>query len=181
MALGKILSHIFSVVLLSVIVVASAGGYGYGPNPKVDTAKTKGQEFIPGVFSVQGIIYGKSGSKIFPLKGGVVRIACVGIDKYGYETAPFAVLSRPTDANGYFLSKLSTEPLEDDGCKISQCKAFLHSSPLKSCQFATDVNNGSSGAPLSAYRAVGSNSMRLYTVGPFVYSSEAQQSTPSGY
>lgn len=114
--------------------------------------------------------------------GGVIRITCLGLDKYGYETAPFSVLSRPTDGNGYFLSKLSTQLLEDDGVKISQCKAFLHTSPLlKTCPFATDVNRGSSGAPISAYKAVGSSGMRLYSVGPFVYSSEPQQITPSHY
>ncbi|KAI3449448.1 hypothetical protein Pfo_006113 [Paulownia fortunei] len=184
MALGKI-SSLFYLLLLSGIVVASAGGYGYGvnpkPNPNVETSKTIGKEFLPGVFSVQGIVYCKSGSKVFPLKGGVIRITCLGIDKYGYETAPFSILSRPTDSNGYFLAKLSSQLLEEDGLKISQCKAFLHSSPLKTCQFPTDVNKGSSGEPLSAYRPVGSNSMRLYSVGPFVYISGPQQSTPSRY
>lgn len=101
--------------------------------------------------------------------GGVVRITCLGVDKYGYEMSPFSILTRPTDANGYFLAKLSTK--EDDGCKISECKAFLHSSPIKTCKFATDTNMGVSGAPLSVYRPLGSNNMRLYSLGPFVYDS----------
>ncbi|KAL0389664.1 UNVERIFIED_CONTAM: hypothetical protein Scaly_0323500 [Sesamum calycinum] len=165
------------------IVVASASGYGYGPKPDVGSSKsdTPRKEFLPGVFSVQGTIYCKSGSKVFPLKGGVMRITCLGIDKDGYETAPFSILSRPTDANGYFLSKLSSQLLEDDGVKISQCKVFLHTCPLRTCPVATDVNNGLSGAPLSAYRPIGFNSMRLYSVGPFVYSSEPQKSSPYGY
>ncbi|KAK4418105.1 hypothetical protein Salat_2223200 [Sesamum alatum] len=176
MAAGKLVSGL---LLLSMIVVASAGGYG----PDVESSKSKSswKEFLPGVFSVQGIVYCKSGSKVFPLKGGVVRITCLGIDKDGYETAPFSILSRPTDANGYFLSKLSSQLLEDDGVKISQCKVFLHSSPLKTCPVATDVNKGLSGAPLSAYRPIGFNGMRLYSVGPFVCSSEPQKSSPYGY
>ncbi|KAL3827799.1 hypothetical protein ACJIZ3_016601 [Penstemon smallii] len=155
-------------ILLSVIVVASANGYG---NSKLETQKIKDREFMPRVFSVQGIIYCKSGTKVFPLKGGVVRIACLGIDKDGYETAPFSILTRPTDGNGYFLAKLSSKPLEEDGCKIFQCKAFLHSSLVQGCQLATEANRGLSGAPLSTFRTLGSGDMRLYSVGPFVYSS----------
>ncbi|XP_020550726.1 proline-rich protein 3 [Sesamum indicum] len=176
-------SHLLCLFLLSMIVVASASGYGYGSKPDVESSKSSGtrKKFLPGVFSVQGMIYCKSGSKVFPLKGGVVRITCLGIDKDGYETAPFSILSRPTDANGYFFSKLSSQLLEDDGVKISQCKVFLHSCPLKTCPVATDVNKGLSGAPLSAYRPIGFNNMRLYSVGPFVYSSETQKSFPYGY
>lgn len=118
---------------------------------------------------------------IIHFSGGVVRITCLGLDKYGYETAPFSILSRPTDGNGYFLAKLSSELLEADGVKITQCKAFVHSSRLKACPYATDTNKGLSGAPLSAYRTLGSSNMRLYSVGPFVYSFNPQQSTPSHY
>ncbi|KAL0435915.1 UNVERIFIED_CONTAM: hypothetical protein Sradi_0299400 [Sesamum radiatum] len=166
MAVGKF-SLLLCLLLSSMIVVAWGSGYGYGRNPDVESTR---KEFIPGVFSVQGMIYCKSGSNVVPLKG---------IDKDGYETAPFSVLSRPTDANGYFLAKLSSQLLEDDGVKISQCKVFLHRSPLKTCQVATDVNKGLSGAPLSAYRPIGFNSMRLYSVGPFIYSSEPQKSSPT--
>ncbi|KAK6120176.1 hypothetical protein DH2020_046082 [Rehmannia glutinosa] len=175
MAVAKIYS-LLCLFLLSEIVGSFAGGYGSGyggSDPKTETSKIIGKKFLPGIFSVQGIVYCKSASKVFPLKG---------IDKFGYETAPFSILSRPTDGNGYFLAKLSSQLLEEDGVKISQCKAFLHSSPLKTCPIATDVNKGSSGAPLSAYRPVGSNNMRLYSVGPFVYTSGPQQSyTPSHY
>lgn len=101
-----------------------------------------------------------------------MRITCLGIDKYGYETAPFSKLSRATDANGYFLSKLSSQLLRDvGGVNVTQCKAFLHTSRLKMCPYATNFNNGLSGAPLSAYRTIGSKDMRLYSVGPFIYSS----------
>lgn len=104
-----------------------------------------------------------------------MRITCLGNDKYGYETAPFSKLSRPTDANGYFLAKLSSQLLRDvGGVNITQCKAFLHSSRLKICPFATNFNNGLSGAPLSAYRTFGSIDMRLYNIGPFMYGSDPQ-------
>ncbi|KAL7151145.1 hypothetical protein ABFS83_04G011900 [Erythranthe nasuta] len=179
------------VLILSVIyvVVDSASGYGYSKDPNKGAYKnTNNKDFMPPQFSVQGIVYCKSSSnKLSPLKGGVIRIACLGIDKYGYETAPFSVLTKPTDGNGYFLTKLSSKPLlendgngDGDGVKISKCKAFLHSAPLlKSCPFPTDVNKGSTGAPISAYRAV--NGARLYSVGPFVYSSQPQKIPPSPY
>ncbi|GFQ04110.1 proline-rich protein 3 [Phtheirospermum japonicum] len=181
MALGK-LSGLLCLFLLCVIGGAYAGGYGYGlEDPKAEASKIIGKKLMPGLFSVQGIVYCKSASKVLPLKGGVVRITCLGIDKYGYETAPFSILSHPTDANGYFLAKLSAQLLEESGVKISQCKAFLHSSSLKSCPIATEINKGLTGAPLSAYRAVGSNNMRLYSVGPFVYTSEPQPSISTHY
>ncbi|KAH6768909.1 hypothetical protein C2S51_014245 [Perilla frutescens var. frutescens] len=165
-------------LFMTVIAGAPVSGYGYDPNPNSKISKNM---FFPEVFSVQGIVYCKSASGITPLKGGVIRITCLGLDKYGYETAPFSILSRPTDGNGYFLAKLSSELLKADGVKISQCKAFLHSSRLKACPYATNINKGLSGAPLSAYRSLGYSSMRLYSIGPFVYTFNPQQSTPSGY
>ncbi|XP_057790423.1 protein SEED AND ROOT HAIR PROTECTIVE PROTEIN-like [Salvia miltiorrhiza] len=180
MAMGKRCSLLLTLYLfpLTVIVGASASGYGYGPNPNSYHLKNK---YFPEVFSVQGIVYCKSTSGVFPLKGSVVRITCLGLDKYGYETAPFSVLSRPTDANGYFLAKLSSELLEADGVKIVQCKTFLHSSKMRACPYATNISSGVSGAPLSAYRMLGSANMRLYSVGPFVYTFTPQQTTPSPY
>ncbi|KAG6412572.1 hypothetical protein SASPL_125254 [Salvia splendens] len=180
MAMGNRCSLLLTLYLfpLTVIVRASATGYGYGPNPNSYDSNNK---FFPEVFSVQGVVYCKSASGVIPHKGSVVRITCVGLDKDGYETAPFSVLSRPTDANGYFLAKLSTELLEADGFKITQCKTFLHSSKLKACPYATNIGSGLSGAPLSAYRTLGSSKLRLYSVGPFVYDSTPQQKTPSHY
>ncbi|KAG6409987.1 hypothetical protein SASPL_128031 [Salvia splendens] len=167
MALGNGCSLLLTLYLfpLTVVVGASATGYGYGPNPNSYVSKNK---FFPEVFSVQGVVYCKSAAGVVPHKDG-------------YETAPFSVLSRPTDANGYFLAKLSTELLEAEGFRITQCKTFLHSSKLKACPYATNIGSGMSGAPLSAYRTLGSTKMRLYSVGPFVYDSTPQQKTPSHY
>ncbi|KAL3648071.1 hypothetical protein CASFOL_009039 [Castilleja foliolosa] len=182
MGFGKF-TFLFCLCIGSVIGGSYAGGYGFGvEGPNAEVSEIIGKKLMPPVFSVQGMVYCKSASKVLPLKvylriqnsvGGIVRITCLGIDKYGYETAPFSILSRPTDSNGYFLAKLSAQLVEESGVKISQCKAFLHSSLLKSCSIATEINKGLTGAPLLGYRAVGSN-MRLYSVGPFVYTSYPQ-------
>ncbi|KAL8548749.1 hypothetical protein ACS0TY_007857 [Phlomoides rotata] len=166
---------LYLLLLLSHVIVAS--GYGYGPNPNTEMPRNiEKEKFFPRVFSVQGVVYCKSASKVLPLKGGVMRITCLGIDKYGYETAPFSKLSRPTDANGYFLTKLSSQLLRDvGGLNITHCNAFLHTSRHKICPFATDFNRGLSGAPLSAYRTLGSTDMRLYSIGPFIYGSNPPQ------
>ncbi|CAI9785596.1 unnamed protein product [Fraxinus pennsylvanica] len=181
MALTICSAYLFYLLFLSLLLVASANGYGYGygaPKPKLESPDPR-KEFLPASFRVQGIIYCKSGSKLNPLKGAIARITCLALDKYGYEPAPFSILSRPTDANGYFLTKLSFRL--EDGCKITQCKTFLESSPSNTCQFASDVNYGSNGVVLSAYRLVGGQKgTRLYSVGPFVYTSEPK-TAPNGY
>ncbi|XP_051141766.1 protein SEED AND ROOT HAIR PROTECTIVE PROTEIN-like [Andrographis paniculata] len=159
------------------VAAASASGYTYSYGGEAPHTAA-GKSFLPEVFAVQGIVYCRSGHKLNPLKGSVLRITCLGVDKYGYETAPFSILTRATDGNGYFLAKLSAKHLEDGGVKLSECKAFLQSSPLKDCQLATDVNKGLSGAPLSSFRPIGSGGLRLYSVGPFVYSTVPQQ-TPA--
>lgn len=99
----------------------------------------------------------------------------MGVDKYGYETAPFSMLSYPTDEKGYFFfTSFSLNDQFNDAVKITECKAFLESSPLRTCDFPTDVNKGQSGALLSSYRLVGGEDKKtkLYSVGPFVYASQ---------
>lgn len=81
----------------------------------------------------------------------------------------FVILSGPTDANGYFFATLSPSEVEDNW-RLSECKAFLHSSPDASCAHPTDVNRGASGASLSSYsRRRGNGKTKLYAVGPFLY------------
>ena len=111
--------------------------------------------------------------------GAVARIACLATNENGYETAPFSILSNECDANGYFFVTLLHSFLKK-GWKIKDCKAYLYSSPLGTCQVPVDVNHGISGAPLSSYRILNDKHIKLYSVGPFFYTSKPQ-SLPNGY
>ncbi|XP_057472737.1 proline-rich protein 3-like [Actinidia eriantha] len=158
-------------------------GYGDAPKPKIEKLKTKGYGYAPKseleksktlaklllcTTGIQGLIYCKSGAKLIPLEGALARITCLAKDKNGYESAPFSVLSHPTDAKGYFLATVSPSELKD-ACKLTECKAFLEKSPLESCNVPTDVNNGIRGASLSPYHLLEDKNMKLSSVGPFVY------------
>uniref|UniRef100_A0A7N2N4Q1 Proline-rich protein 3 n=1 Tax=Quercus lobata TaxID=97700 RepID=A0A7N2N4Q1_QUELO len=137
-------------------------------------------ELLPTIFGIQGLVLCKSGSQYFPLKGAVARITCVAVDENGYETAPFSILSNGCDGNGYFFATLSPYSSLVENKKIKECKAFLDYSPLDTCKVPTDVNHGISGGLLSSYRVLNEKNMKLYSVGPFFYTSETQ-SVPNGY
>lgn len=104
------------------------------------------------------------------------------MDKKGYEKAPFSILSCPADAKGYFFATLSPSELEE-GWKLKECKAFLEKSPLNDCNVPTDVNKGINGAPLAYSKSRLLKNMKLYSVGPFVYSTpESAKPVPAkGY
>ncbi|XP_058010122.1 protein SEED AND ROOT HAIR PROTECTIVE PROTEIN-like isoform X2 [Hevea brasiliensis] len=129
---------------------------------------------------IQGIILCKSGSNYEPIQGAVTRVTCLAVDENGYETAPFSVLSYPSDAKGYFFATLYPSQISND-LKIAECKAFLEDSPLQNCKVPTDVNKGISGALLSAYRLLKNKNMRLYSVGPFFYTTEEPSPVSIGY
>ncbi|PON48924.1 hypothetical protein TorRG33x02_319140 [Trema orientale] len=132
---------------------------------------------------VQGIILCKSGDKYNPLVGAVTRITCLAKDENGYERAPFSLLSHKTDERGFFLVTWSLEEVlgSDKKSKLKECKVFLQESPLgSSCKVPTDVNDGVSGALLSSFRFLPEKVMALYTVGPFIYTSEPNYSVPNG-
>ena len=112
--------------------------------------------------------------------GAVARVTCLGVDENGNEFPPFSALSHITDSKGYFLATLSLSELQEK-LKITECKAFLESSPLESCDVPTDVNHGMSGALLSTYRLL-EDKIKLYSVGPFIYACQTPQpSSPNGY
>lgn len=111
--------------------------------------------------------------------GAVTRITCGCEDERGYETGPISVLSHVTDNKGYFYATVSLEELGSN-LKVSECKAYLESSPLETCKVPTDVNYGISGAPLSSYRILESK-VKLYTVGPFFCTSQPTKPLPNGY
>ncbi|KAL3717641.1 hypothetical protein ACJRO7_009130 [Eucalyptus globulus] len=150
-------------------VVFAADIDAYGSRSGLKKPKLQGdQSLLSTDIGIQGVIYCKSGSKLVPLQGARVRVTCLAVDKRGYETAPFCILSRPTDANGYFLATLSPSEVEDDW-KLTHCKAFLEPSPSEICKVPTDVNKGITGARLSSYRLSKDKRMKWFSVGPFVY------------
>lgn len=104
--------------------------------------------------------------------GSVPRITCEAVDEYGMESAPITILSDATDAKGYFFATLSPYEIQNHK-KLTQCRAFLELSPLESCNVPTDLNNGITGAVLASYRLLHDHdkNIRLYTVGPFTFTS----------
>ncbi|KAK9983738.1 hypothetical protein SO802_033263 [Lithocarpus litseifolius] len=135
--------------------------------PYYQTPKQEGKDkILPTIIGIQGLILCKAGSKYFAL--------------IGYETAPFSILSNGCDANDYFFATLSPYSSLLNNKKIKECKAFLDYSPLDTCKVPTDVNHGISGGLLSSYRILNEKKMKLYSVGPFFYTSETQ-SVPNGY
>ncbi|KAF8392667.1 hypothetical protein HHK36_023016 [Tetracentron sinense] len=151
------------------------GSYGYGPKPDLGKPKSEEKQF-PTTIGVQGIVYCKLGSKLVPLQGAVTRITCLAVNNQGYESAPFSVLSHETDKKGYFFATLCPSEL-GNGWKLSECKAFLESSPLEKCDVPTDFNKGISGALLLSHHLLPNKKMDLYSVGPFVYTSNPKSTT----
>ncbi|XVF22163.1 hypothetical protein REPUB_Repub12eG0150000 [Reevesia pubescens] len=189
-----------SLLLCSLIVIASANDYSYdssknqaydyGRQPqgeeKPDHYDTQIPDFHPPTevlpIGVQGLVLCKSGPKYYPIQGALARITCLAIDENGYEKT-YSVCSGETDEKGYFFAPLSTlglDNLDDQLTKLTECKAFLESSPLETCNIPVDVNKGISGAPLSEhFRVLSQKRMKLYSVGPFFFTEP--NSVPNGY
>ncbi|KAL6210345.1 hypothetical protein ACLB2K_015578 [Fragaria x ananassa] len=202
MALTRFLFPI-CLVVLSLLLIDVSADYAYAPKPpqveqpkppqvqkpeapqveKPKLDQSYGELLPHNLFGIQGLVLCNSGLKAFPIQGAVARITCVGEDENGYETAPFSMLAGATDAKGYFFATLSPSKLEDNynkKWKLTECKAFLDSSPLESCKVPTDANHGMSGAPLASYRTLNAKNMKLFSVGPFFYTSEPKPA-PNGY
>ncbi|KAF2304719.1 hypothetical protein GH714_037694 [Hevea brasiliensis] len=111
---------------------------------------------------IRGIILCKSGSNYEPIQGAVTRVTCLPVDENGYETAPFSVLSYPSDAKGYFFATLYPSQISND-LKIAECKAFLEDSPLQNCKVPTDVNKGISGSEVAKPNDVYGPKPKSYT------------------
>ncbi|KAK8718130.1 hypothetical protein V6N13_045375 [Hibiscus sabdariffa] len=151
----------------------------YNANPTTDFNKPN-PEVLP--IGVEGLVLCKSGPKYYPIRGALTRITCLTVDENGYEKT-HSVCSGETDEKGYFLARLSPPGLVDDvdlSSKLGDCKAFLESSPLETCNVPVDVNKGISGAPLSGFRVLHHSGMKLFTVGPFFFTSESNP-VPNGY
>ncbi|KAL5701099.1 hypothetical protein ACHQM5_026474 [Ranunculus cassubicifolius] len=160
---------VFSLVLVSLTISANAielqklKPVVHTPNKTNELYKTIG---------IQGVIYCKSGDKLIPLQGAVAKIACIAKKQYRYESDPFTILSKGTDKKGYFLARLPISNMDSTKPILFKCKVFLHSSPSKTCNVPTDMNKGKTGALLySSYHILHDNKMKLYSVGPFAYTS----------
>ncbi|TXG63367.1 hypothetical protein EZV62_010361 [Acer yangbiense] len=175
------------VLLLPVALVfasATTGGstYGYDPNhiPADKSAEPNEQEkLLSTTLGIQGIIYCRSGSKLTPLEGAVARITCLVNDEHGYERAPFSILSDASDDKGYFFATLSPDEVQQNW-RLKECRAFLEVSPSETCNVPTDMNQGISGALLTVYRPLTDKNIKLFSVGPFCFTSDSN-SVSNGY
>ncbi|XP_039036749.1 adhesive plaque matrix protein-like [Hibiscus syriacus] len=150
----------------------------YNANPVTDFYKPK-PEVLP--VGVEGLVLCKSGPKHYPIRGALTRITCLTVDENGHEKT-HSVCSGETDEHGYFLARLSPSGHDDVDLwsKLRDCKAFLESSPLETCNVPVDVNKGISGAPLSGFRVLHHMGMKLFSVGPFFFTPQLTP-VPNGY
>ncbi|MBA0805358.1 hypothetical protein Gohar_004880 [Gossypium harknessii] len=143
--------------------------------------KPEGEEQPNLPIGVEGLVLCKSGPKYYPIQGALARITCLVVDENGYEKT-HSVCSGETDAKGYFFARLSPSISEDGSLsKLTECKALLESSPLETCNVPVNVNKGISGAPLSDFRILNHMGIKLYSVGPFFFTSQPNNSVPNGY
>ncbi|KAE8696982.1 putative Integrase-type DNA-binding superfamily protein [Hibiscus syriacus] len=117
--------------------------------------------------AVQGTVLCKTGSKYYPIQGALATITCKAVDEVGVEKT-LSFCSKSTDAKGYFFIPLGGRNLE-----LKECKAYLKSSPLAACNVPTNVNKAIEGALLSAFRVLNQKKTKLYSVGPFFYTTQA--------
>ncbi|CAN1299648.1 Protein SEED AND ROOT HAIR PROTECTIVE PROTEIN [Linum perenne] len=132
--------------------------------------------------SIKFLFYISYTSVLTSNSGAMVRITCWGVDEEGYEINTLSCQSGPTDAKGYFFEML---PSSNYNKNISgNCKAFMEQSPLENCSVPSDVNRGMTGSLLSTYHLLHDKSLKLYSIGPFFYTSDVKSSaatTSRGY
>ncbi|KAJ7977607.1 Pollen Ole e 1 allergen/extensin [Quillaja saponaria] len=158
-------------LLLSLLVIASATDGGYVPKPDLHKPKLDEEKLLSTKIAIQGLVYCKSGSKLTPLEGAVTRITCEAVDEYGFETTPFTFLSDTSDAEGFFFATLCPSEVANNSKLKQECKVFLELSPSETCNVPTDINKGITGSDLlpNSYRFLNHKKMKLYTVGPFYF------------
>ncbi|KAG8488773.1 hypothetical protein CXB51_016778 [Gossypium anomalum] len=128
--------------------------------------------------AVQGLVLCKTGSKYYPIQGASATITCKAVDEVGAERT-VSICSKATDAKGYFFATLSDQGR--DKLKLKECKAYLKSSPLEFCNVPSNVNKAIEGALLSAFRVLKEKKAKLYSVGPFFYTSQAKPAVSPQY
>ncbi|XP_028069357.1 proline-rich protein 3-like [Camellia sinensis] len=125
------------------------GGYEFVPKPQLDKPKTNG--------------YGYASKRELekPMTQGKLLPCITGIQGLIYcKSGPKLI---PLEVSPYEL---------EDAWKLTECKVLLEKSPLETCKVPADVNKGISGAPLSSFRLLKDENIKLYSVGPFFYTSE---------
>ncbi|KAJ4954135.1 hypothetical protein NE237_030967 [Protea cynaroides] len=162
-------NHFLLLSLMAAFLAVTVNATPPTPHPKplhqfhIPKPEEKGVNSI----GVQGMIYCKAGSELMPLEGAMARITCIAVDKHGFETSSYTVMSE-TDKAGYFLATMPLAELKEIG-NITECKGYLEMSPLMACSIPTDVNKGMTGATLLGPRVLLNNKMHLYSVGPLEY------------
>ncbi|OMO82003.1 Pollen Ole e 1 allergen/extensin [Corchorus olitorius] len=154
----------------------------YAPKPNYEEEKPGHYDTEDLPIAVQGLVLCKSGPKYYPIQGALARITCLAVDEKGYEKT-HSVCSGETDAKGYFYATLMSSLIGHDDYKLRliECRAFLESSPVENCNVPVDVNKGISGAPLSDYHVLNHKRIRLYSVGPFFFTSQPNYAPNDGY
>ncbi|KAK8614517.1 hypothetical protein V6N13_068317 [Hibiscus sabdariffa] len=152
---------------------------GYEKGDKKPSYGTKPEEVKSHLsIAVQGTFLCKTGSNYHPIQGALATITCKAVDEVGMEKT-ISICSKPTDAKGYFFAPLSD--LGRDKLELRECKAYLKSSPLATCNVPSNVNKAIEGALLSSFRVLNEKKTKLYSVGPFFYTSQAQPTPKYGY
>lgn len=101
--------------------------------------------------------------------GAVVKLWCKNTKYPAWATAT-------TDKNGYFFLEA---PKTVSNFATHKCKVFLVSSPIPSCSEPSNLNGGSSGAPLKFEKLVlGKPVFTLYSVGPFAFEPKCRAPGP---
>ncbi|KAL5561404.1 hypothetical protein UlMin_031151 [Ulmus minor] len=165
-----------SLLLFSCLLVLASAAQNYVGYQK---PKPQKENLLSTIIVIQGLVFCKSAPKSLPLEGAVVRITCEAEDDYGFETAPCSFLSEATNGKGYFFATLSPSEIKAEK-KLTKCRAFLELSSSETCNVPTDINKGISGAVLGSYRFINHNNVKLFSVGPFFFTSESN-STSDGY
>uniref|UniRef100_A0A7N0TTL6 Uncharacterized protein n=1 Tax=Kalanchoe fedtschenkoi TaxID=63787 RepID=A0A7N0TTL6_KALFE len=156
--------HISILTVLALFVVCATAlegetREGWFPGPAGETKPVS-----PTIIGVRGAIYCQKGAKLTPIQGACAKVTCAAKGK-----KPFTIISAPTDKKGMFMATLSLYEVEKTWDLKKDCKAYLHSSPLKTCHVATNVNKGLSGAPLKTYKSFAGQHMKVFYVGPFTF------------
>ncbi|MBA0704277.1 hypothetical protein Golax_016547 [Gossypium laxum] len=156
--------------------------YVVKPEPKGEEKSydgTKPEEMNNRIsIAVQGLVLCNTGSKYYPIQGASATITCKAVDEVGAERT-VSICSKATDAKGYFFATLSDQGR--DKLKLKECKAYLKSSPLEACNVPTNVNKAIEGARLSAFRVLKEKKTKLYSVGPFFYTTQAKPAAAPKY
>ncbi|ERN20488.1 hypothetical protein AMTRI_Chr01g134410 [Amborella trichopoda] len=119
--------------------------------------------------AVEGVIYCKSCNYsandtllgATPLQGATARLEC-------NSSKQVVTAEGKTDKNGYFFIEAPRNKVTNYA--FHKCKVFLASSPLATCQKATDLHGGITGSPLRFHQVLDSGyPLAVFSTGPLAY------------